>query len=137
MGQGISPALARSDAPAGTARFALIAHDPDAPTGGAGFWHWIVRDIPASASALQQGGGLRMAGRYRAAHDRSATIMGSPPLADAVHQRGTAHHRCDFTLCALPVATLQAPQGATASLVRSIVNMTAIATATLQGRFGR
>ena len=32
-------------------------HDPDAPTGGAGWWHWIVYNIPATAGAIAQGAG--------------------------------------------------------------------------------
>src|SRR5215471_2335074 len=45
--QNPSPALAWTDAPAGTKSFALIMHDPDAPLAG-GFTHWVLFDIPAS-----------------------------------------------------------------------------------------
>src|SRR6516162_8965033 len=44
-GGNTSPALAWSGAPAGTQSFALLMHDPDAPT-GSGWWHWIVYNIP-------------------------------------------------------------------------------------------
>lgn len=56
-GSDISPALAWSDAPAGTKSFALIVDDPDAPDPAAPkmTWvHWVLYDIPASATGLPQ-----------------------------------------------------------------------------------
>ena len=37
-GDNESPALNWKNAPAGTKSYAIMVHDPDAPTGGAGFW---------------------------------------------------------------------------------------------------
>jgi hypothetical protein len=57
-GADVSPALAWSDAPESTKSFALICHDPDAPLirpGAYGFVHWVLYDIPASASGLAEG----------------------------------------------------------------------------------
>lgn len=49
-GEDISPPLAWSEAPSGTASYALIMDDPDAP---AGTWdHWVLYNLPASVSEL-------------------------------------------------------------------------------------
>ena len=52
-GADISPPLSWSDAPSGTKSFALIADDPDAPSG---MWvHWVAWNIPATAKGLKEG----------------------------------------------------------------------------------
>jgi Raf kinase inhibitor-like YbhB/YbcL family protein len=57
-GGDVSPPLAWSGAPSGTRSFALIVDDPDAPDPRAPtktFVHWVVYDIPASATSLAEG----------------------------------------------------------------------------------
>jgi Raf kinase inhibitor-like YbhB/YbcL family protein len=52
-GADMSPALAWSGAPPGTVAFALIADDPDAPSGT---WvHWVLFNLPGSRTALPEG----------------------------------------------------------------------------------
>jgi len=136
-GGNISPALAWRDAPEGTGSFALMVHDPDAPTGGAGFWHWIVLDIPATAEGLAQGagaaGGDGMPKGVRViANDYGIEGWGGPCPPE-----GDAAHRYNFTLYALPVERLGVPDGASKAVIGFMVNATAIGTATLQGSFGR
>ncbi|MGC1817784.1 MAG: YbhB/YbcL family Raf kinase inhibitor-like protein [Casimicrobiaceae bacterium] len=56
-GQDVSPPLAWSGAPAGTRSYTLIVDDPDAPDPAAPrmTWvHWVLYDIPASASGLPE-----------------------------------------------------------------------------------
>lgn len=50
-GEDISPPLAWSGAPEGTAAYALIFDDPDAR----GWIHWLVADLPADQQALDEG----------------------------------------------------------------------------------
>ncbi len=57
-GEDLSPELAWHGAPAGTESFAVICHDPDAPLvtpGTYGFVHWVLYNLPASCSGLDEG----------------------------------------------------------------------------------
>lgn len=51
-GANVSPPLAWTAAPAGTRSFALIVDDPDAPSGT--FTHWVLFNLPASATGLPE-----------------------------------------------------------------------------------
>jgi len=53
QGENISPPLTWSGAPAGTAGFAIILEDQDAPHGI--FTHWIIFNIPANINSLAEG----------------------------------------------------------------------------------
>lgn len=79
-GQDVSPPLAWSGVPAGTKSFALIVDDPDAPDPKAPkrTWvHWVLYDIPASATALPEGGVLP-AGTRQGRNDWGRTGYGGP-----------------------------------------------------------
>ena len=54
-GPDVSPQLSWTEPPAGTATFALLVDDPDAPAGN---WnHWAIWNLPASARSLSEGVG--------------------------------------------------------------------------------
>ncbi|MDN5871018.1 MAG: YbhB/YbcL family Raf kinase inhibitor-like protein [Nitrococcus sp.] len=56
-GADVSPALTWTGAPDGTRSFALICHDPDAPlvkSGMYGFVHWLLYNLPASTTRLEE-----------------------------------------------------------------------------------
>jgi Raf kinase inhibitor-like YbhB/YbcL family protein len=52
-GSNVSPALRWSQAPAATRSFAIIFRDVDAP--GGALTHWLIYNIPGSASELPEG----------------------------------------------------------------------------------
>lgn len=136
-GQNVSPAVTWRDAPAGTRSFALLVHDPDAPTGGAGFWHWVVVDIPAGTSALPQGAGTGDGSRLPAGARQIATDFGAPGWGGPCPPAGDAPHRYHFTVYALGVEKLDLPANATASLTGFMVNANTLAKASFTGTFGR
>jgi Raf kinase inhibitor-like YbhB/YbcL family protein len=52
-GADVSPELSWTDAPAGTKSFALIADDPDAPSGT--WTHWVLFDLSPATNNLPEG----------------------------------------------------------------------------------
>jgi hypothetical protein len=130
-GPDVSPALAWSDAPAGTQSFALIMDDPDAPVGT---WvHWVLYDLPAGAHELAEGlakqeelpGGARQ-GR----NDFRRIGYGGPcpPSGPA--------HRYFFKLYALD-GKLGLKAGATKADVEKAMKGHILAQGALMGRYGR
>jgi len=60
-GKDLAPPLSWSEVPSGTKSLALIVDDPDAPDPAAPkiTWvHWVLYNIPPTASGLPEGGGL-------------------------------------------------------------------------------
>lgn len=136
-GKNISPALKWSGAPKGTKSFALLVHDPDAPTGGAGWWHWLVIDIPAAAKELKKDAGKADGSNLPAGAVQIATDFGGPGWGGPCPPPGDKPHRYNFTLHALKVEKLDVPKDAKASLVGFMVNANSIGKATLTGKYGR
>ena len=135
-GQNISPALKWSGAPADTKSFALLVHDPDAPTGGAGWWHWLVVNIPASATRLGKDTGKADGSNLPFGCAQIDTDFGGPGWGGPCPPAGDKPHRYNFTLYALKVDSLDV-SGASASLVGYMINANAIGKAKLTGKFAR
>jgi len=129
-GRNISPALAWTGAPAGTASFALIVDDPDAP---AGLWvHWVLYNIPATSTGLRE------------------DVPPQPTLPDGTIQgRNTSGHqyydgpcppsgthRYFFKLFALDT-TLNLSPGATADQLTKAIQGHILAQGELMGTFSK
>ena len=79
----LSPALAWTGVPVGTKSLALIVDDPDAPDPKAPkmtYVHWVLYDIPPTASGLEQGASPRElpAGTREGSNDWRRTGYGGP-----------------------------------------------------------
>ena len=98
-----NPDFAWTDLPAGTQSLALICHDPDVPSRGddvnqegrtvpaslprVDFFHWVLTDLPASATAIAEG-----------AFSRGFTVRGKPgPAVDVPGFAGARHGINDYT----------------------------------------
>ena len=138
-GANASPELSWSGAPQGTKSFAVLAFDPDAPT-GSGWWHWVVFNIPASASVIAANAsrdGALPQGALQSRTDFGITSYGGacPPVGGGVH-------RYQFTVYALSVADLTAGDfpldtSAPAAMVSFVVHATALDHATLEVPYQR
>ena len=136
QGENISPALNWTDPPAGTKSFAIMVHDPDAPTGGSGWWHWIVINLPADMRGLPQGVGAPGA-KTPPAVVQIRTDTGKPGWGGPCPPVGDEPHRYVFTIYALKVDKLDVPAEATAAYVGFMVNANAIGKASFTARYGR
>jgi Raf kinase inhibitor-like YbhB/YbcL family protein len=126
-GKNISPALSWEKAPAGTKSFALMVHDPDAPT-GSGWWHWVVINIPANTTALPANAGDPASGLMPKGAAQGRTDFGSVGYGGPCPPAGDKPHRYYFRLHALKVAHIDVPDGASAALVGFNVKANTIAT---------
>lgn len=136
-GQNTSPAITWQNPPAGTKSFAVMVHDPDAPTGGAGFWHWVVVDVPATAASLSRGAGTSQGSKLPAGARQITTDFGTPGWGGPCPPVGDKPHRYVFTVYALKVDRLELPGNATASFTGFLVNANALGHASFSALYGR
>ncbi|OBG84613.1 hypothetical protein A5699_26405 [Mycobacterium sp. E802] len=131
-GSDVSPQLSWSGFPAETKSFAVTVYDPDAPT-ASGFWHWAVADLPASVTELPAGagdGGELPGGAVTLANDASQKrYIGAAPPA------GHGPHRYYIAVHALPVESLELPDGATPAYLGFNLFGQAIARAVIHGTY--
>lgn len=130
-GGNISPELSWANAPEGTQSFALVVHDPDAPT-GVGFFHWILADIPAGTTSLASGAAAALPAGVVSGHtDFGTTTYGGPCPPPG------APHRYVFTLYALDVPSLGVDANASGALTRFMLGQHTLAYGRLTGTWAR
>jgi Raf kinase inhibitor-like YbhB/YbcL family protein len=135
-GANISPELNWTGVPEGTKSFALTCYDPAAPT-GSGWWHWVVYDIPAGATKLPKGAGDISGkglptGAIQARNDYSTKAFGG-----AAPPEGDAPHPYIFTLYALSIDKLPAPEDASPALIGFLIHFNNLGKAQLTASYGR
>ena len=121
-GGNTSVAVSWSGAPKETKSFALIVHDPDAPT-GVGFFHWSVFDIPANVTSLEEGASP---GKLPKGAMEGYTDFGGHGYGGPCPPPGPAH-RYIFTVYALKVPSLGMKANATGALLRFVLNGNSLA----------
>lgn len=166
-----NPDLTWADVPTGTESFAIICHDPDVPSKGddvnkdgrvvlatlprVDFFHWVLIDLPRSASAIARGahsngvtprgksgpnapgGGRHGINDYTGWFATDGQMSGDyygydgpcPPWNDALV------HRYIFTLYALDVARLEVPARFAGTDARNAMRGHVLAEASFSGRY--
>jgi Raf kinase inhibitor-like YbhB/YbcL family protein len=124
-----SPQLSWSGAPEGTAAFAILVHDADAPT-GSGWWHWQLVNIPKEVTSLPAGA-LAPAGSQQMNNDYGVKGFGGacPPPKHGVH-----HYK--FTVHALS-QKLELPANASGALTGYMVQAHSLASSTIEALYQR
>ena len=131
-GEDVSPALQWAGAPAGTKSFALICDDPDALSVAGKVWvHWVVWNIPATATNLAEDASKADAKLPQGLTDFGRTGYGGPcpPPKHGVH-----HYH--FKLYALD-AELTLPAKATKKQLEEAMKGHVLAQAEVLGTFER
>ncbi len=136
-GANISPEISWSGAPSGTKSFAVLVHEPDAPTGGAGWWHWLVVDIPAGVTRLPKGAGKPDGSRLPAGARQIANDFGDAGWGGPCPPAGDPPHHYTFSVYALKVDKLSLPDHPTAAVAAFTANQNAIAHAGFAAVYGR
>ncbi len=125
QGRDTSPALAWSDAPVGTAAFALVLDDPDAP--GGTWTHWTWWDLPVATLSLAAGADVGRLGAVEGTTSaRSVGYHGPCPPS--------GRHRYIFTLHALR-EPLRLARGASIADVRAALKSKSLAWCRLMGTY--
>ena len=130
-----SPALRWHGAPPGTRGFALTLFDRDA-RGGAGWWHWVVLDLPAGTRGLASGAGTPASHRLPAGARQGRTSFGHAFYGGPCPPPGPAHHYV-LTLYALRVARLPAPLPQDPAAIAAVLRREALATTTVIATYAR
>jgi Raf kinase inhibitor-like YbhB/YbcL family protein len=130
-----SPHLAWSGAPSGTVSYALIMHDPDAPT-GTGWYHWVLFNIPANVHELKEGAGAKGSSDLPAGAVLGLTDFGFSMYGGPCPPAGDKPHHYNVTVYALS-SKIDGDATTTGAALRFLMRGSTLATGTITGLYGR
>lgn len=132
-----SPALSWKNPPEGTKSFAIAMHDPDAPTGGAGWWHWLVFNLPANLRTLPRHAGALGNNNLPQSAIQMKNDGGERAYMGCYPPEGDPAHRYIFTIYALDCAQLDIDPNDSTSKAGFIINAHSLAKAQLTAYYAR
>ena len=134
-GGNVSPHIVWQGAPKDTKSFLVTIHDPDAPTGGLGWTHWVVANIPASVTELPKGISVDST-KLPTGAVQTNTDFGKAGYGGPCPPVGPAH-RYVITVNALKVEKLDVDANSTPALVAFMANGNSLGKASFTARYGR
>ncbi|WP_406806394.1 YbhB/YbcL family Raf kinase inhibitor-like protein [Burkholderia semiarida] len=134
-GQNVSPRISWAHVPRGTKSIVVTVFDPDAPTGGLGWTHWEIVNIPPSASSIEKGASgnpkLMPSGAVETLTDFGESRYGGPCPPQG------ASHRYVVTASALNVERIDVAPAASPAVVAYQMHGKIIAQAKYVARYHR
>jgi Raf kinase inhibitor-like YbhB/YbcL family protein len=127
-GANVSPPLAWSGVPAGTAALVLLVDDPDAGN----FVHWIVLDLPGADGSLPKGLNPTATTPQQGRNGFGNSGWGGP-----CPPSGTHHYRFTLTALAAPLGLGGHPSGSDVRAALTAANVKVVGTATLTATYRR
>jgi Raf kinase inhibitor-like YbhB/YbcL family protein len=126
-----SPALSWSHPPANTKSFAIMMFDQDEMGSGSGWWHWIVYDVPASATELPEDAGASNSKALPRGAVQGRTDFGVKRYDGPCPDAGDPPHRYIITLFALNTPKLELPPDATPAMISYQIHRVTLAKASI------
>ena len=131
-GKNISIPLAWKNVPAGTKSFALSVVDPHPIAQN---WvHWLVIDIPANVSSIDEGASRK---KMPSGSIELKNSFGDIGYGGPQPPKGTGDHPYVVTLYALNVDKLNLGVGTSLSVFKKTIEGKVIGTASITGKYGR
>ncbi len=132
-----SPPLRWSGAPKGTRSFVITLFDMDEHNTPSGWWHWVVYDLPASATELPAGAGVADSKTLPAMARQGRSDLGTAAYHGPCPDKGDEPHRYVFTIYALKVPKLSVPPDPSGAMVVYSLQENLLGKATLIVHHGR
>lgn len=131
-GDNLSPHLIWDEVPVGTKSYVVTCFDPDAPT-GAGWWHWVVANIPADIRELPESAGSGIV-KLPDGAIQTRTDFGDPGYNGAAPPKGETH-RYVFTVYALDVERIDVDENSSGAMVGFNVHFHCLESASITALF--
>ncbi len=134
-GGNVSPHIVWSGVPKGSKSLLVTIHDPDAPTGGLGWTHWVIANIPPDVTELPKGIS-NDSSKLPAGAVQTDTDFGKAGYGGPCPPVGSAHHYI-VTINALKVEKLDVDANSTPALVAFMANGNSLGKASFTALYQR